>query len=186
MANKVQKTKSSKGGPPSKLLINGNLCTNKKILANHMNTFFTNKVTNNRTAIHRQEPSYNPINFLEEKMDIDPPQLTLREITIDKLRNAIKKMKNTTSAGTDNIPSHVLKLGAETIIKPILHIINLSLNKGEFPRRWKIAKIIPLHKKKCPMVDKHYRPIALLPKLSLLLEQIVHTQITEHNIWCFF
>ena len=30
------------------------------------------------------------------------------------------------------------------------------------------------------MVDKHYRPIALLPKLSLLLEQIVHTQITEH------
>ena len=180
VANKVQKTKSSKGGPPSKLLINGNLCTNKKILANHMNNFFTNKVTNNRTAIHRQEPSYNPINFLEEKMDSDPPQLTLREITINELRNAIKKMKNTTSAGPDNIPSHILKYSAETIIKPTLHIINLSLNKGEFPKKWKIGKIIPLHKKKCPMMDKHYRPIALLSKLSLLLEQIVHTQIAEH------
>lgn len=79
VANKVQKNKGSKGGPPSKLWINGNICTNKKTLANHMNSFFTNKVTNNRTAIHSQVPSYNPINFLEENMNIDPPQMTHSE-----------------------------------------------------------------------------------------------------------
>ena len=41
-------------------------------------------------------------------------------------------------------------------------------------------KVIPLHKKGHKAIDKNYRPIAMLPKLSLILEKIVQTQIS-HN-----
>lgn len=80
----------------------------------------------------------------------------------------------------DGIPNKILKIARNVICKPLTYIINKSIETGKVPYMWKEAKIIPLHKKGSTSSAKNYRPIAILSKLSLVLETVVMNQITEH------
>ena len=59
------------------------------------------------------------------------------------------------------------------IIKPVCHLLNLSLQTGFIPVLLKTAKVVPVYKSD----DKHsytnYRPISLLSSLSKLMEKVV-------------
>ena len=73
-----------------------------------------------------------------------------------------------------------MKLAGQHIIPAITHIINLSIETQEFPTSWKCAKIIPLHKKDDELNPKNYRPVAILPILSKILEKAVFLQIIDY------
>ena len=62
------------------------------------------------------------------------------------------------------------------------HIINLSIQTDTFPSIWKYAKVLPLLKSSScdPLLPKNYRPIALLPVLSKVLEKVVFSQLMEY------
>ena len=49
-----------------------------------------------------------------------------------------------------------------------------------FPSYWKKSKIIPLHKKEDPLNPKNYRPVAIVPIFSKILERIVFNQMIEY------
>ena len=58
-----------------------------------------------------------------------------------------------------------------------LKIINLSLSMGSFPDCWKEAIVVAIHKSG-PLDDPgNFRPIALLPIFSKILEKIVYNQL---------
>ena len=59
-------------------------------------------------------------------------------------------------------------------------MINLSIKTGIFPNNWKLAKIIPLHKKESKLMAKNYRPVALLCIMSKVLEKVIHIQLSFH------
>ncbi len=62
-----------------------------------------------------------------------------------------------------------------------LYIVNLSLRMGVFPDIWKLAKVMPLHKNNGEKTEqKCYRPIALLPVLSKVLEKFVSRWLNSH------
>ena len=50
----------------------------------------------------------------------------------------------------------------ETVIEPLTHIINKSLDTGIIPDDMKIAKVIPMYKSSDPSLLKNYRPITIL------------------------
>ena len=56
------------------------------------------------------------------------------------------------------------------------------MKTNTFPEKWKTAKVIPLYKgKNAPKSNpKSYRPVAILPICSKILERIIHEQILEH------
>ena len=89
-------------------------------------------------------------------------------------------MKNSKSAGADHINTWVIKLVAKEIIPAVTHIINLSISESEFPSVWKLAKVVPLLKKNDPVIPKNYRPVALLPVLSKILEKAVFIQVVNY------
>ena len=62
------------------------------------------------------------------------------------------------------------------------HLINLIITTGIYPKDWKRAKIIPLYKGKeaRKAAPKSYRPIALLPIISKVMERAIHNHIMEH------
>ena len=66
------------------------------------------------------------------------------------------------------------------ILPAITHIVNLSIENGKFPTDWKIAKILPLHKKNDQLDPKNYRPVAILPILSKVLEKAIFIQVSEY------
>ena len=91
-------------------------------------------------------------------------------------------MKNSAATGVDNIDTKIVKLSAELIAPMLTHIVNLSIRTSTFPSAWKYAKVIPLLKStdSDPLLPKSYRPVALLPVLSKILEKIVFNQLVKY------
>jgi len=61
----------------------------------------------------------------------------------------------------------------------ILNLINETVTSGTFPAALKIAKVIPIYKKGDKTNMNNYRPIALLPVLSKVLEKVLNEQINK-------
>ena len=91
----------------------------------------------------------------------------------------LKDLSNTTSSANNRIDALALKHGAQTLHGPITHVINCSIKSLKFAMKWKIGKLLPLHKGKGlnPMCPKSYRPISLLPIIGKLTERVLQKQI---------
>ena len=101
-------------------------------------------------------------------------------VTEDQVLKTLMGMKNKKSVGLDGISMHILKMSTPVIIPSLTHLFNKSLAEGVFPSQWKMTKLIPLLKsgdKSCPA---NYRPIAILPCVSKVLEKIVQKQLTSY------
>ena len=93
----------------------------------------------------------------------------------------IKDINNTTSSANDRIDAISIKHGAAILHGPITHIINCSIKSSKFATRWKIGKLLPLHKGKGlnPSDPKSFRPISMLPVIGKIVERSLQTQILE-------
>ena len=60
---------------------------------------------------------------------------------------------------------------------PISRIINNSFTTGVFPELFKMAKVIPIHKKDSKLNVTNYRPISLLSNISKIFERVMHTRL---------
>ena len=64
------------------------------------------------------------------------------------------------SCEIDPIPTTLLKDILPLVFKPIMKIINISLQHGVFARTWKEAVIKLLHKKGLDLIPQNYCPIS--------------------------
>ena len=109
------------------------------------------------------------------------PEMKLKEIEISTLDNYVRKMKKNGSAGSDSISGIILNDIYDSTKKVILHMINLSMCLGIFPKIFKLTKITPIVKPgKNPYESSSYRPVANLSTLGKLLESCVMNQVKEH------
>ena len=148
------------GGPPTKLVIEGELKSKPKELADCMNNFFVNKVTNLRNTI--PPCSQDPLDRVKEIMKNRTCSFKLESVHSDEIKEIINNMKYSESCG--------LKLVSDELTPSITHIVNLSITRNNFPSLWKTSKVIPLFKKEDATLPKNYRPVSLLPMLSKILE----------------
>jgi hypothetical protein len=70
------------------------------------------------------------------------PEPSLVEVEI-----CIGKLKSYKFPGTDQIPTDLIKAGAETLCFEIHRLICSIWNKDELPQKWKESIIVPIHKK---------------------------------------
>ena len=87
----------------------------------------------------------------------------------------INKLKPSHSCGHDNISSNVLKMIAIEVNPCLTLIINQVLSTGHFPKNLKTAIVIPIHKTGEKTLMKNYRPISILPVVSKIIENVMHT-----------
>ena len=74
---------------------------------------------------------------------------------------------------------HVIKSSFHLISSPLVIIINQSLQKGIFPDKLKIAKVIPVYKSEDPCLFVNYRPISLLSNFSKFFERVVYNRLID-------
>ena len=86
------------------------------------------------------------------------------------------------SLGLDGISPRFLRDGAEAILEPVSHIINLSITTETVPDGMKRARVVPVFKKGSKLDVGNYRPISILGSLSKILERAVHGQLKEYLI----
>ena len=89
-------------------------------------------------------------------------------------------MNNSSAFGLDCIDTSVIKLVKPEILPALTHIVNLSITTRKFPDAWKRSKIVPLHKKGDLLDPENYRPVAIVPILSKILERAVFNQIISY------
>ena len=166
------------------LFHNGNLVTSPAGLAGTMNMFFINKVKLLRSSI--PDTSSDPLYRLRDSMKDRDSTLKFKAVQPKEIRSIISKLKNSKSTGVDNIDTRIIKLVAADILPAITHVVNLSIAQSVFPQGWKQAKVLPLLKKGDPMVPKNYRPVALLPILSKILERVIFNHCLEIKSSEFF
>uniref|UniRef100_A0A3Q3EXG8 Reverse transcriptase domain-containing protein n=1 Tax=Labrus bergylta TaxID=56723 RepID=A0A3Q3EXG8_9LABR len=119
-------------------------------------------------------------------IDINPKSMFLTAVEESEIIEIVHKCKNKTSTDYNDIDMRIVKQVIQGIAKPLTHICNLSFKTGKFPRKMKIAKVIPLYK----TGDKHhftnYRPVSLLPQFSKILKKLfadrLNKFINKHNL----
>jgi hypothetical protein len=83
-------------------------------------------------------------------------------------------LKNKLMAGTDQVPSFVIKNCGSAFIEPLFILFNLVLKCFVFSERWKKWRICLVLKKGDPSLINNYRPISILTNLSKVFEIILY------------
>ena len=136
-----------------------------------LNNFLSSKLcwTFHRTANPTPHHSrFTPIHSLSSKLS-----------TPTEVYKILSTLKTNKAAGLDNIPAGLLKFCAPGISKSLTCLFKRSFELGEFPTAWKEAMVIPIFKKGSHTDTGNYRPIALLPIISKVLERIVHDKLSS-------
>ena len=110
------------------------------------------------------------------------PTFRLQKIGEGETLNLIKGLGSSTSMGRDGLDGPSIKMAAALLFKPLMFIINLSIEEKKFCNKWKLSKVLPLHKGKgkSKLSPQSYRPICILPVCSKLVEMVVKRQLVKY------
>ena len=156
---------------PSHFELNGTNIVNKQIIADEFNNFFVNVGPNLAKNIPPSIYDYMGHQNLNS-MFINP----VNEAEVIRI---IKLCKPKDSMDYDDISMWVLSKIAPQVVKPLVHIFNLSFTTGIFPCEMKIAKVIPLFKNGNKSDFSNYRPISLLSQFSKILEKLFNERLQQ-------
>ena len=151
---------------------NGNITSDPAVIANIFNKFFVNvshDITKNIPPSNKS-----PLNFMGDRVG---NSFFMSPSVPSEISDVISVLKSGKSLGPNSIPMKILKLLSPLISSPLSQIINESFQFGVFPDKMKLAKVIPLFKKGCPLTSSNYRPISLLSVFSKIAEKVMYERL---------
>ena len=129
----------------------------------------------------------NPLSWLQSAMSRWSqkgkfPSLKFNEVTLTQTIHLISELSNSTTFGTDCIDALAIKVVAPQLAPPIRHLINTSLKTSQYANKWKLSKLLPLLKSSDlnRLHPSSYRPIAILPTISKIVEKAAQMQILNY------
>ena len=163
-----------------KLIQGTSVISDSQSISNTFNNYFVEigkKITDNMPKNNK---------FLKYLGDKNPSTMFLNPTDKREISKIIGKLNKKKSSGPDLIPVTLIKSCSEHFSNPLSKIINCSFATGIFPQALKLAKVIPVHKKKEKYIVGNYRPISLLSIFSKIIEKAMHTRLysflTKFNI----
>ena len=101
-----------------------------------------------------------------------------RNVSYADVFHEILKM-NSSKKTSGNISIKALKLAARESAFVLMNCFNSSINSGWFPNHFKLAELIPVHKKNEKTDESNYRPISILPSVSKIFEKLIYKQLNQ-------
>jgi len=115
--------------------------------------------------------------------DIPTPEvssLALIHFRSTAVRRILSGLDVSKATGPDGISTRVLKECAKELAGPLTRLFSLCFRSGIQPDAWKVAYVVPVHKKSSRSVLANYRPVSLLCITSKVMESIINRQVTNH------
>jgi len=150
-------------------------------LSDGNNMIVTN--TDKATAFNQFFLSQSKIDSSSARLPYGPnPPVELDTITASEqeVSDIIHSLDASKSAGPDGISPKLLKLAGNAIVQSLTKLINKSLSLSKFPKCWKEANVIPLHKKGDKSDTNNYRPVSLLSCVGKVMEKIVFKNVFNY------
>lgn len=94
-----------------------------------------------------------------------------------EVKKIIKSLNNTNSTGYDEIPTNIIKVCSDELAPILAQLINLSFEHAIFPSTFKRSIVKPMFKKDDKQDLQNYRPITLIPVLSKVWENVLHSRL---------
>lgn len=105
----------------------------------------------------------------------------------EEIKALIQNLNNHKSPGVDNISVRIFKFCNEIISPIISKLVNYIFELGSYLDPLKIAKTIPIYKAGDSKLMGNYRPISLLNILNKIIEQVMHSRLSNFlNLNNFF
>ena len=142
-------------------------------IANGFNEFFTNIGVNlAKNIVSPSNACYNDYltNYNEKSMFLSP-------VIDTEVIDIVRSFKNKNSKDCHDMSMSLLKQIFSSVVKPIVHICNMSFTTGVFPDSMKTAKVIPLFKAGDKKSFSNYRPISILTQFSKILEKLFNNRL---------
>ena len=148
---------------PSSMKYNTILLTNYLDIANSFNEYFSS--TFNSQIYPFSTRRHQCDIFLEDIFD---------SMTVESIYGKIMAMKSSGTVLFDNLPPILVKLCPELFARLLFVLFSAVIHTLVYPEIWKTAFIRPLHKAGSKTDITNYRPISLLPKISLIFEKGIY------------
>lgn len=134
---------------------------------NTLNDFFANVAED---IIHQMPSSPTSYRDLITSDPLDK-SFFITPTCAEEIHDIIMSLRPSNSKDIFGLDTKIIKLASPYISAPVSHAVNLSFTEGIFPEILKVAQIVPVHKKGDKKEPGNYRPIALLPVLSKIIEK---------------
>ena len=168
---------------PTLLTSDGKDYTDQKEIANLFNNFFVNISKNTIQDSHNSPNLYINTNLINDFVNSrckNGTKFSIPPMSSDLVCKLLKKLDQAKSKGPDSLGAKILKISAEGISQTITKIINMSIESGTFPNKWKEAKVIPIHKSGALNEKENYRPISILNIISKIYERHLHDTLYSY------
>ena len=150
----------------------------KQSIADEFNNFFVGVRSNLAKKITVADNAASIYDYMGQQC---PNSMFINPVNEDEVVNIIKSCKPKHSQDCDDINMYVLSKVTD-LVKPLVHIFNLSFSSGIFPSEMKTAKVIPLFKSGDRSDFSNYRPISLLSQFSKVLETLFNFRLEQYLI----
>lgn len=158
----------------SSLLVNGEEVADDGGMAECFNNFFSNVAPQLDSKIPNNDTS--PLQYLNNNL---PHSMFFRTVRACEVESIVSSLRQT-KYGNDTISVRVLKSIKSEIAPPLAMLINKSIYNAVFPRVFKVATVVPIHKKGDPTSPDNYRPISILPLFSKVFEKCISIQLLSY------
>ena len=95
-------------------------------------------------------------------------------ISLDKIANAISKIKLNKSPGLDNVTNNMIKCSQSTLLKCFEKIYNSCLSLGIYPEAWAEGYITPLYKTNDIVDPSNYRGLTITSSIGKLFNRVLN------------
>ena len=161
-----------------KIYHNGQYYSENTDVAALFNNFFVSIAHDLAAAL--PPPVHSPYRYV--KPNTSPP-IELSPVSPVEVSYIIQSMK-VTKTDVNEISVQIFKKYHNYLLNCLCDIINLCFSSGKFPDCLKCATVIPIHKKGTLSDMSNYRPIALLPFISKIIERCIFDRITHYASSC--
>ena len=106
------------------------------------------------------------------------------EFSSTRIANLLSAINSNKACGPDHTHCKILKNCAASLANPLSVIFTLAYNSGSIPRDWKVANVVPVHKKGSKDNIENYRPISLTSLVMKTFERIIKDELLHRTANC--
>ena len=118
--------------------------------------------------------------YLERHSERNGNEMAFQDVSPSEIIEACKNFTPKTSCDATGLQQKIVISDIEILAPVLAHLINVSQKTGVFPEGGKIARLIPVYKNKGNRkVFGNYRPVALLPVFSKIMERLIYNKVFE-------
>ena len=94
-----------------------------------------------------------------------------------EIKGLLSNLNSNKACGPDGIHGKILKHCAVGLADPLSMLFKLSYNSGSLPKDWRVANVVPVHKKGHKDNIENYRPISLTSLVMKTFERILKKEL---------